>query len=78
MTIISVMPADGWHAVFVGDTSTTWRPLVCWTLVWKPDLGTHHIVGMAAHRDEVVPVTALEGFAGYVPAIEAAAHLMAE
>lgn len=53
MTIVQIIPADGWHALF-GDGGAEKRlPLTCWALVEYSD-GTRSIEGMI-HGNETFP-----------------------
>jgi len=65
MTIVQIIPADGWHALFVEGEAERKQPLTCWALVEYSD-GTRSVEGMI-HGNETYPTacSALKNFARY-------------
>lgn len=55
MTIVQIIPADGWQAIFVEGEVEKRSPLTCWALVEYSD-GTRSIEGMV-HGAESFPTT---------------------
>ena len=53
MTIVQIIPADGWHALFVEGGVEKRLPLTCWALVEYSD-GTRSVEGMV-HGSDVYP-----------------------
>jgi hypothetical protein len=72
MSIIQVIPADGWRAMFVHEDvngsqegfSITTYPLVCWALTEED--GIRGVVGMAPMEYGVDVVSAHRGWFGYL------------
>ena len=70
-TILQIIPADGWRAVFEDDEASDgagkyiYEPVICWALV--EDAGERVVCGMTDQDGVIDLVEDVENHVGYVP-----------